>query len=67
MNNNIKKTIIPEEWKETIDDIMEKQLFNANRYYAENNPQLSEIVNAYTQLSSSEFLRILKKQYVNAL
>ncbi len=63
MNNNIKKAIIPEEWKETIDDIMEKQLFNANRYYAENNPQLSEIVNAYTQLSSSEFLRILKKQW----
>lgn len=63
MNNDIKKSIIPEEWKEDIDDIMEKQLFNANRYYAENNPKLSEIVNTYAQLTSNEFLKVLKKQW----
>lgn len=63
MNNDIKKKIIPEEWKEDIDNIMEKQLFNANRYYAENNPKLSEIVNTYTRLTSSDFLKVLKQQW----
>ena len=39
---NIKSKIIPDELKINIDEIMEKQLFNANRYYAESNPFISK-------------------------
>ena len=41
---NIKSKIIPESLKSNIDEVMERQLFNANRYYAESNPQISSLM-----------------------
>lgn len=41
---NIKGEILPKEIKKDIDDILEKQLFNANRYYAESNPNISNLM-----------------------
>jgi hypothetical protein len=42
---NIKSKIIPSEMKKNIDEILEEQLFNANRYYAESNPNISKLMN----------------------
>ena len=61
-NQNIKKKIIPDEWKSDIDNILNEQLFNANRYYAENMPSLNEKVMKFAQLNSTDFFKILKKQ-----
>lgn len=47
---NIKSKIIPSVMKKNIDEILEQQLFNANRYYAESNPNI-------TQLMSKEILK----------
>jgi len=41
---NIKSKIIPSEMKKNIDEILERQLFNANRYYAESNPNISQLM-----------------------
>lgn len=41
---NIKSKIIPSEMKKNIDEILEQQLFNANRYYAESNPNISQLM-----------------------
>lgn len=41
---NIKSKIIPESLKLNIDKVMEEQLFNANRYYAESNPNISNLM-----------------------
>ena len=41
---NIKSKIIPESLKSNIDEVMERQLFNANRYYAESNPEISSLM-----------------------
>lgn len=42
---NIKSKIIPEKLKANIDEVMAEQLFNANRYYAESNPDISNLMN----------------------
>ena len=41
---NIKSKIIPSDMKKNIDEILERQLFNANRYYAESNPNISQLI-----------------------
>lgn len=41
---NIKSKIIPKELKNHIDEILELQLFNANRYYAESNPKIKVLM-----------------------
>lgn len=41
---NIKSKIIPSMMKKNIDEILEQQLFNANRYYAESNPNISQLM-----------------------
>ena len=41
---NIKSKIIPNTMKKNIDEILEQQLFNANRYYAESNPNISQLM-----------------------
>jgi len=56
---NIKSKIIPEEWKENIDEIMEGQLFNANRYYAESNPNISSLMYDELYDTPQVFLRRL--------
>ncbi len=58
-----KSEMIPEEWKENIDNILEEQLFNANRYYAEANPQLANIINNTSKMQSTKFYKELKKRW----
>lgn len=62
-NYDIKRKIIPDEWKENIDDILEEQLFNANRYYAENMPNFREKVTEVSNLDSAKFLELLKSRW----
>ena len=39
-DNNMKSRIIPDDMKNDIDEILEKELFNANRYYAVSNSDI---------------------------
>ena len=60
---NIKSKIIPEELKINIDEIMEKQLFNANRYYAESNPFISDLMKKELDDVPTVFLRRLQDRW----
>ena len=62
MNN--KSKIIPEEMKQNIDEILEQQLFNANRYYAESNSDISQLMNIEVKRDSIDFLRRLKERWL---
>jgi len=43
-SDNLKRTLIPQEWKESIDDILKKDLLEANRYFAKTNPRISKVI-----------------------
>lgn len=58
-----KRKIIPEEMKQNIDEILESQLFNANRYYAESNPNIFRLMEQELQKRPSEFLKELKSRW----
>lgn len=60
---NIKSKIIPDELKINIDEIMEKQLFNANRYYAESNPFISDLMKKELDDIPAVFLRRLQDRW----
>ena len=60
---NIKSKIIPENLKMNIDEIMEQQLFNANRYYAESNPEISNLMQKELYQRPEEFLHRLKTRW----
>ena len=60
---NIKSKIIPESLKMNIDEIMEQQLFNANRYYAESNPEISNLMQKELHQRPEEFLHRLKTRW----
>ena len=60
---NIKSKIIPESLKSNIDEVMERQLFNANRYYAESNPEISSLMEKELYQSPMEFLYRLKTRW----
>lgn len=63
LNNNIKSQIIPDEMKEKIDEILEQQLFNANRYYAESNSNIFELMRLEIFKPSTIFLDDLKSRW----
>lgn len=63
MINNNKSKIIPGDIKYCIDELLEKQLFNANRYYAESNPNISELMDIEKRKPSIEFLNELKERW----
>ena len=63
MSNDNKRKIIPEEIKENIDDILEKQLFNANRYYAESNSNISSLMIDETKKIPTDFLKELRNRW----
>jgi len=63
MNNNLKSLIIPEEMKKNIDSILEEQLFNANRYYAESNSNILNLMNIELKKDSISFLSELKNRW----
>lgn len=56
---NIKSKIISSEMKKNIDEILEQQLFNANRYYAESNPNISNLMSNELSNSPECFLQKL--------
>ncbi|MGM9834394.1 MAG: C39 family peptidase [Bacilli bacterium] len=56
---NIKSKIIPNIMKKNIDEILEQQLFNANRYYAESNPNISQLMNKELLNAPEIFLKRL--------
>ena len=56
---NIKSKIIPSVMKKNIDEILEQQLFNANRYYAESNPNISQLMSEELMDSPEIFLKRL--------
>lgn len=60
---NIKSRIIPDNWKRNIDEIMERQLFNANRYFAENNPDISYLMQEELYDTPMEFLGKLTERW----
>lgn len=60
---NIKSKIIPESLKRNIDETLTKQLFNANRYYAETNPNISHLMNKELMDSPTEFLNKLIERW----
>ena len=61
---NIKSKIIPTVMKKNIDEILEKQLFNANRYYAESNPNISQLMKKELLNSPELFLKRLKDRWI---
>ncbi|MBR6778582.1 MAG: C39 family peptidase [Clostridia bacterium] len=60
---NFKKEIIPQEMKRNIDEILEKELFNANRYYAENDVNISKLMESEMKKSPIDFLRELRYRW----
>lgn len=60
---NIKSKIIPENLKINIDEIMEQQLFNANRYYAESNPKISNLMQKELYQRPEDFLYRLRTRW----
>lgn len=60
---NIKSKIIPNSMKKDIDVILEQQLFNANRYYAESNPKISELMNKELLNGPEVFLKRLRDRW----
>ena len=60
---NIKSEIIPNYLKENIDEILEQQLFNANRYYAESNPNISGLMQKEVHNSPETFLNRLVNRW----
>lgn len=61
--SNIKKQIIPEEWKEDIDQILSNELLNANRYFAEINPKISQLIEKESNKTPEIFLQDLKERW----
>lgn len=60
---NIKSKIIPDNLKNNIDEVMEEQLFNANRYYAESNPEISNLMQEELHNSPEIFLNKLRTRW----
>lgn len=60
---NIKSKIIPDNLKNNIDEVMELQLFNANRYYAESNPEISHLMKEELHNSPEIFLDRLRTRW----
>lgn len=61
--SNIKKQIIPEEWKENIDQILSNELLDANRYFAEINPKLSQLIENESNKTPEIFLQDLRERW----
>lgn len=60
---NLKSKIIPDWLKVNIDEVLEKQLFNVNRYYAESNPNISNLMQDELFENPMDFLKKLKERW----
>lgn len=61
--SEFKRKIIPKEMKLNIDAILEEQLFNANRYYAKLNADISKLARAEMVKLPTQFLAELKRRW----
>ena len=61
--DSVKSKIIPEYLKSNIDEIMEIQLLNANRYYAESNSKINILMENELYQKPEEFLYKLKERW----
>lgn len=61
--SDIKSKIIPNGMKSNIDEILEKQLFNVNRYYAESNPNISQLMDLELSNTPEEYLKKLIERW----
>ena len=62
--SEFKRKIIPKEMKLNIDAILEEQLFNANRYYAKSNADISKLARAEMVKLPTQFLAELKRRWI---
>lgn len=58
-----KSSLIPNEIKEDIDDCIEHELVSANRYFAEQNPNISRLVKRAANMDSMRFLITLTERW----
>lgn len=58
-----KSRIIPPDWKPTIDALLSKELVSANRYFAQANPDLAELVQQEALKAPLEFLDTLRSRW----
>jgi len=58
-----KRKLIPDEWKENIDEIIRVELVEANRYFAKVNPFISQKVEEISQLPPDLFIIELKQRW----
>ena len=59
----LKSKIIPSFWKENIDEIIEQELLEANRYFAKANPRLNELVEKISSSSPQDFYNELQARW----
>ncbi len=59
----IKKKIIPDEWKEDIDNILTKDLLGANRYFVQTNPNISKSVELEASKHPRDFYKDLVERW----
>lgn len=61
--NLVKRDIIPENYKSNIDDILEEQLLNANRNYAEENEEIYRIIDRFIKIRPELYILELKSRW----
>lgn len=60
---DLKKKIIPDDWKPRIDQILIDDLVGANRYFAETNTRLGELIAQIAKHAPAAFLRELRDRW----
>lgn len=60
---SIKRQIIPEEWKEDIDEIIANELVGANRYFASTNKDMIQLITKEATQDPVTFLRNLHERW----
>lgn len=61
--NLTKKEIIPSDMKPIIDEILEEQLLNANRNYAEENKEIFELIDRFILVPPTTYIQELKARW----
>lgn len=62
--NLIKREIIPTDMKPIIDGVLEEQLLNANRNYAEDNKEIFELIDSFILIPPTIYLKELKERWL---
>lgn len=62
--NLVKREIIPNDMKPIIDEVLEEQLLNANRNYAEDNKEIFELIDSFILETPITYLKELKERWL---